>query len=111
MMDRLARETDEGKKIAVVLDNARFHHAQGPDQPIHPPVGPQGASRPSTCPPTPPTLGPTEHVRDAAKNNIANPRALAPQNTFAAFTAYITNRTFDYDFEHLPITPPHTDFV
>ena len=28
MMDRLARETDEGKKIAVVLDNARFHHAR-----------------------------------------------------------------------------------
>ena len=34
-----------------------------------------------------------------------------PENTFAAFTAYITNRTFDYDFEHLPITPPHTDLV
>ena len=63
------------------------------------------------APPTPQTLGPTEHVRDAAKNNIANPRALAPQNTFAAFTAYITNRTFDYDFEHLPVTPPHTDLV
>ena len=28
MMDRLQRETDEGKKIAVVLDNARFHHAR-----------------------------------------------------------------------------------
>ena len=28
MMGRLARETDEKKKIAVVLDNARFHHAK-----------------------------------------------------------------------------------
>ena len=28
MMDRLQRETDERKKIAVVLDNARFHHAR-----------------------------------------------------------------------------------
>lgn len=28
MMGRLARETDEGKKIAVFLDNARFHHAK-----------------------------------------------------------------------------------
>ena len=28
MMDRLQRETEEGKKIAVVLDNARFHHAR-----------------------------------------------------------------------------------
>ncbi|WP_285296408.1 hypothetical protein [Actinomyces israelii] len=56
-------------------------------------------------------MGPTEHVRDAAKVSTANPRALAPENTFAAFTAYITNRTFDYDFEHLPVTPPHTDLV
>ena len=59
----------------------------------------------------PPTLGPTKHVRDATKNNIANPRALAPENTSAAFTAYITNRTFDHDVEHLPVTPPHTDLV
>ena len=28
MMGRLARETYEGKKIAVVLDNARFHHVK-----------------------------------------------------------------------------------
>ena len=28
MMDRLQRETDEGKKIAVVLGNARFHHTK-----------------------------------------------------------------------------------
>jgi len=56
-------------------------------------------------------LGPTKHVQDAAKNNIANPRALAPQNTLATLTAHITNRTFDYDLEHLPITPPHTDLV
>ena len=63
------------------------------------------------APPTPPTLGPTEHVWNAAKANIANLRALAPENTSAAFTAYITNRTFDYDFEYLPVTPSHTDLV
>ncbi len=79
--------------------------------PCMPPVRLWSASRPSTCPRTPPTLGPTKHVRDTAKNNIANLRALAPENTFAAFTAYITNRTFDYDFEYLPVTPPHTDLV
>ena len=28
MTGRLARETDEGKKIAAVLDNARLHHAK-----------------------------------------------------------------------------------
>ena len=33
------------------------------------------------------------------------------ENTFAALTAYITNRTFDYDFEHLPATPSHTDIA
>ena len=48
---------------------------------------------------------------NAANNNIANPRALAPQNTLAALTAHITNRTFDYDFEHIPVTPPHTELV
>ena len=76
-----------------------------------PPARLWNASHPSTCPPTPPTLGPTEHVWNAAKANIANLRALAPENTSAAFTAYITNRTFDYDFGHLPITPSHTDLV
>ena len=76
-----------------------------------PPARLWSASHPSTCPPNAPDHNPTEHVRDAAKNNIANPRALAPENTLAAFTTYITNRTFDYDFEHLPITPPHTDLV
>ena len=34
-----------------------------------------------------------------------------PENPSAAFTAYITNRTFDYDFEHTPVTPPNTDLV
>ena len=48
---------------------------------------------------------------NAAKNNIANPQRDTPENTLAPLPAYITNRTFDYDFEHLPITPPHTDLV
>ena len=75
------------------------------------PVGLWSASRPSTCPRTPPTSGPTEHVWNATKNNIANSRALAPQNTLAALTAHITNRTFNHGFEHIPITPPHTDLI
>jgi len=56
-------------------------------------------------------LGPTEHVRDAAKNNIANLQRDTPEKTFTAFTTYITNRTFDYDLEHLPVTQPHHDLV
>ena len=111
MMGRLARETDEGKKIAVVLDNARFHHAKALNDLYAPGQALERITPIYMPPPTPPTLGPTEHVWNAAKNNIANLQRDTPENTFAAFTAYITNRTFDYDFEHLPGTPPHTDLV
>ena len=77
-----------------------------------PPVRLWSASHPLyIAPPNAPDPGTTEHIRDAAKANIANPRARSPANTLAAFTTYITNRTFDYDFEHLPITPPRTDLV
>ena len=110
MMDRLARATDEGKKIAVVLDNARFHHAKALTDLCAPGRALERIT-PIYMPPYAPDHNPTEHVWNAAKANIANPRALAPENTFAAFPDYITNRTFDYDFEHLPITPPHTDLV
>ena len=72
MMGRLARETDEGKKIAVVLDNARFHHAQGPDRPIRPrsgsgahhahlhaPLRPRPWVPQNTCRTPPRTISPT----------------------------------------------------
>ncbi|WP_043564406.1 hypothetical protein, partial [Actinomyces israelii] len=65
----------------------------------------------STRPPAPPTPGPTKHAQDAARAGTANPRALAPQNTFAVFTAHITNHTLDHDFKHPPVTPPHTDLI
>ena len=71
MMGRLARETDEGKKIAVVLDNARFHHAKALNN-LYAPGQALERITPIYMPPTPPTLGPTEHIRDAAKANIAN---------------------------------------
>ena len=71
MMDRLARETDEGKKIAVVLDNARFHHAKALTD-LYAPGRTLERITPIYMPPTPPTLGPTEHVWNAAKANIAN---------------------------------------
>ena len=110
MMDRLQRETDEGKKIAVVLDNARFHHAKALND-LYAPGRDLERITPIYMPRTPPTSGPTEHVWNATKNNIANSRALAPQNTLAALTAHITNRTFNHDFEHIPVTPPHTDLI
>ena len=110
MMGRLARETDEGKKIAVVLDNARLHHAKSLTD-LYAPGRALERITPIYMPPYAPDHNPTEHVWNAAKANIANLCALAPENTLAAFTTYITNRTFDYDFEHLPITPSHTDLV
>ena len=86
MMDRLARETDEGKKIAVVLDNARFHHAKALND-LYAPGQALERIMPIYMPPYAPDHNPTEHVWNAAKNNIANLRALAPENTFAALTA------------------------
>ena len=108
-LDRLQRETGTGK-IAVVLDNARFHHAKmlaglhGPGQlleritPIH-------------LPPYAPDHNPAEHVWNAAKSNIANIQRETPEETFGAFASYITGRAFDYDFEHLPLRETRNDFV
>ena len=108
-LERLQRET-EAEKIAVVLDNARFHHAKaltglhGPGQlleritPIHPP-------------PYAPDHNPVEHVWNAAKSNIANIQRETPEETFGAFASYVTGRAFDYDFEHLPLRETRNDFV
>ena len=108
-LDRLQRETDT-EKIAVVLDNARFHHAKmltclyEPGQlleritPIH-------------LPPYAPDHNPVEHVWNTAKNNIANIQRETPEETFGAFTSYITGRTFDHDFEHLPPRDTENDLV
>ena len=99
-LDRLQRETGTGK-IAVVLDNARFHHAKmlaglhGPGRlleritPIHPP-------------PYAPDHNPAEHVRNTAKNNTTTIQHETPEETLGASASYITDRTVDYDFEHLP---------
>ena len=98
------------EKIAVVPDNARSHHAKaltglhGPGRlleritPIHPP-------------PYAPDHNPAEHVQNAAKNNTATIQHETPEETLGASAPYIAGRTFDYDFEHLSVTPPHTDLV
>ncbi|WP_353962054.1 transposase [Actinomyces israelii] len=72
-MGRLARETDEGKKIAAVLDNARFHHAKALNDLYAPGQALERITPIYMPPPYAPTLGLTEHIRDAAKANIANP--------------------------------------
>ena len=108
-LERLQRETETGK-IAVVLDNARFHHAKAltalyePGQlleritPIHPP-------------PYAPDHNPVEHVQNAAKSNIATIQHETPEETLGAFASYVTGRTVDYDFEHLPLRETRNDFV
>ena len=108
-MARLVRET-ENEKIAVVLDNAGFHHAKAVTD-LYEPGQALERIKPIHLPPYAPDHNPTEHVWNAAKAHIANIQQDTPEQTYSAFTSYITSRTFDYDFEHLPITPPEGNLV
>jgi hypothetical protein len=53
----------------------------------------------------------TEHVWSAAEGAIAHLQRETPENTFSAFMNFTTSRTFDYDFEHLPILRRRSDLV
>ena len=106
-LERLQRETEAGK-IAVVLDNARFHHAKALTGLYEPG---QLLDTPIYLPPYAPDHNPAEHVWNAAKNNIANIQHETPEETFGAFASYIASRTFDYDSEHLPLRETRNDFV
>ena len=108
-MARLARETDNDK-IAVVLDNARFHHAKALTS-LYKPGEALESITPIYLPPYAPDHNPTEHVWNTAKGSIANIQRDTPEQTYTTFLDYITSRTFDYDFEHLPTTPPDNDLV
>ena len=107
--DLLQRETEAGE-IAVVLDNARFHHAKASTG-LHEPGQLLERITPIHLPPYAPDHNPVEHVRNATKNNIANIQRETPEETFGAFTSYVTGRTFDYDFEHLPLRETKNDLV
>ena len=108
-LDRLQRETDT-EKIAVVLDNARFHHAKMLTG-LYEPGQLLERITPIHLPPYAPDHNPVEHVWNTAKNNIANIQRETPEETFGAFASYITGRTFDYDFEHLPPRDTENDLV
>lgn len=97
---RLQRETP-GKRIAVVLDNASFHHAKDLTKLFSPGEALERIT-PVFLPPYAPDHNPTEHVWNAAKGHIANLQRDIPEETFSAFMSYVTGREFDYDFEHLP---------
>ncbi|WP_277066169.1 transposase [Propionibacterium acidifaciens] len=108
-LERLQRETEAGK-IAVVLDNARFHQAKALTG-LHEPGRLLERITPIHPPPYAPDHNPVEHVRNTAKSNIANIQRETPEETFGAFASYIASRTFDYDFEHLPLRETRNDFV
>ena len=108
-LERLQRETGT-EKIAVVLDNARFHHAKALTD-LYEPGQLLERITPIHLPPYAPDHNPAEHVRNAAKSNIANIQRETPEETFGAFASHIASRTFDYDFEHLPPRETRNDFV
>ena len=108
-LDLLQRETEAGK-IAVVPDNARPHHARALTG-LHEPGRLLERITPIHPPPYAPDHNPVEHVRNAAKSNIATIQRETPEETFGAFASYVTGRTVDYDFEHLPLRETRNDFV
>jgi transposase len=101
MLARLQRETPE-QRVAVVLDNASFHHAKELTS-LFSPGGALEKITPIFLPPYAPDHNPTEHVWNAGKGYIANLQRDTPEETFSAFMSYITSRDFNYDFENLPI--------
>ena len=62
-------------------------------------------------PPYAPDHNPAGHVRNAARNDTATIQRETPEETFGAFASYIASRTFDYDFEHLPLRETRNDPV
>ena len=107
--DLLQRET-EAEKIAVVLDNARFHHAKmlaglyEPGQLLE-------RITPVYLPPYAPDHNPAGHVRNTAKNNTATIQHETPEETLDASAPHIASRTLDHDSEHLPPRETRNNFV
>ena len=80
MMDRLARETDEGKKIAVVLDNARFHHAKALTD-LYAPGRALERITPIYMPPYVPDLGSHRTRAERCQEQYRQPPARSPRRT------------------------------
>ena len=108
-LDLLQRETEAGK-IAVVPDNARFHHAKALTG-LHEPGRLLERITPIHLPPYAPDHNPAGHVRNTARNDIANIQRETPGETFGAFASHVTGRAFDHDSEHLPLRETRNDFV
>ena len=108
-LDRLQRETETGK-IAVVLDNVRFHHAKALTD-LYEPGQLLERITPIHLPPYAPDHNPAGHVRNTAKNNTATIQHETPEETLGASAPYVTGRSFDHDSEHLPLRETRNDFV
>ena len=108
-LERLQRET-EAEKIAVVPDNARPHHAKALTA-LHEPGRLLERITPIHPPPYAPDHNPAEHVRNTAKNNTATIQHETPEETLGASAPHITGRSFDHDFEHLPLRETRNDLV
>ena len=105
-LERLQRETEAGK-IAVVLDDARFHHAKALTG-LYEPGRLLERIMPIHLPPYAPDHNPVEHVWNAAKNNIANIQREPPEETLGASAPHVTGRTVDHDSEHPHPPKPET---
>ena len=108
-LDRLQRETEAGE-IAVVLDNARFHHAKALTG-LYEPGRLLERITPVYLPPYAPDHNPAEHVRNTAKNNTTTTQHETPEETIIASAPHVTGRTVDHNSEHLPPRETRNDFV
>ena len=96
--------------IAVVLDDAGFHHAKAVTD-LYEPGQSSERIRPIYLSPYAPDYDPIEHVWSTAKENISNIQLDTSEDIYTAFTNYITSLTFDYDFDYLPIAPSQENLV
>ena len=80
-LERLQRET-ETEQIAVVLDNARFHHAKALTA-LYEPGQLLERITPVFLPPYAPDHNPVEHVRNTAKNNTTTIQHETPKKPSA----------------------------
>ena len=108
-LERLQRET-ETEKIAVVLDNARFHHARALTG-LHEPGRLLERITPIHPPPYAPDHNPAGHVRNTARNNTTTIQHETPEETLGASVPHTTEPTVDHDSEHLPPRETRNDFV
>ncbi|SDK20217.1 DDE superfamily endonuclease [Actinopolyspora mzabensis] len=97
-------------KIAIVWDNASWHHAKELKR-LFEPGQIFDTITLIPLPPYAPDHNPIEHVWNHSKAAIANIQHETPSHTFSAFENYIRGRNFHYSFENLPVTEHSSDLV